>query len=112
MKHDQQPFSIDFTPLVDQVVARLQPLLKNDDAPLEKKRAFRIPEVAELLSVSTREVERLVADGEIYSIRVGRVRLIPASAIDRFVEQKGHDGAGSDPTAGDNSSGTTERATG
>jgi excisionase family DNA binding protein len=90
MKHQPAPqlsLAIDLGPLVDQVVARLRPVV-NGDPPAPPKRAFRIPEVAELLSLSAREVERLVAGGEIDSIRVGRVRLIPVSAIDRFIEHK------------------------
>jgi excisionase family DNA binding protein len=80
--------------VVDQVVARLKPMLEsggNGHLPPPAKRAFRIPEVAELLSLSVREVERLVADGEIYSIRVGRVRLVPSSAIDQFLERRSTD---------------------
>ena len=83
--------AIDLEPLVTQVVARLLPVLGEHIDERPHKRAFRIPEVAELLSLSVREVERLVADGEIDSIRVGRVRLIASSAIDAFLTQKHED---------------------
>lgn len=79
--------AIDLEPLVDQLVARLRPML-NGHEPKPPKRAFRIPEVAELLSLSASEIEILVAQGEIYSIKVGRARLIPGSAIDQFITRK------------------------
>lgn len=79
--------SIDLEPLVERVVARLQQVA-NLEAPPPPKRAFRIPEVAELLSLSVREVEALVAEDAIRSIKVGRVRLIPAAAIDEFIAHK------------------------
>lgn len=79
--------AIDLEPLVDQVVARLQPLLGDQRAGL-RKRAFRTPEVAEMLSISDSEVRELVAAGEIDSIKVGRVRLVPLSAIDDFLKRK------------------------
>jgi excisionase family DNA binding protein len=85
---DESPrLAIDLEPLVAQIVARLRPML-NGEAPVPAKRAFRIPEVAELLSLSVSEIEILVAQGEIESIKVGRARLIPASAIDRFIDGK------------------------
>jgi excisionase family DNA binding protein len=90
MKHQPAPqlsLAIDLGPLVDQVVARLRPVV-NGDPPAPPKRAFRTPEVAELLSISDSEVRELVARGEIHSIKVGRVRLVPSSAIDRFIEEK------------------------
>jgi excisionase family DNA binding protein len=87
----QQPsglsVAIDLEPLVDQVVARLRPLLADGEA-RPAKRAFRIPEAAELLSISEREVERLVATGELDSITVGRIRLIPLTSIDTWIEAK------------------------
>ena len=50
--------------------------------------AYRTPEAAELLSVSDSEVRALIAAGELDSIRVGRVRLVPASALEAFLERK------------------------
>jgi excisionase family DNA binding protein len=78
--------AIDLEPLVDQVVARLRPMLDGETRPA--KRAYRTPEVAELLSLSDSEVRELVASGELESIKVGRIRLVPLSAIDRFIERK------------------------
>jgi excisionase family DNA binding protein len=80
--------AIDFEPLVDQVVARLRPLLNADGEARPPKRAFRTPEVARLLSISDSEVRELVALGELESITIGRIRLVPLSAIDEFLERK------------------------
>jgi excisionase family DNA binding protein len=79
--------AIDLEPLVDQVVTRLRPLLADGEA-RPSKRAFRTPEVAELLSISDSEVRELVARGELDSITIGRIRLVPLSAIDEFLARK------------------------
>lgn len=79
---------LDLEPLVDQVVARLRALpVQNGESRLPK-RAYRTPEAAEILSLSDSEVRALVAAGELDSIKVGRVRLVPASAIEAFIERK------------------------
>jgi len=78
--------AIDLEPLAEQIVARLQPLLAGSGMP--QKRAFRTSEVAELLSISEREVRELVMSGELDSIRLGRIRLVPLSAVDAFLERK------------------------
>jgi|SRR5215471_6726355 len=83
--------AIDLEPLVDQVVARLRPLLADRDGK-PPKRAFRTAEVAEILSISEREVRELVMSGELDSIRLGRIRLVPLSAVDAFIERKLADG--------------------
>lgn len=41
-----------------------------------------------LLSISERETERLIATSELASITVGRIRLVPLSAIDEFIKRK------------------------
>lgn len=80
---------IDLEPLVDQVVARLRTLPAADgDARLLSKRAYRTPEAAEILSLSDSTVRELVAAGELDSIKVGAVRLVPASAIEAFIARK------------------------
>lgn len=79
--------AIDLEPLVDQVVARLRPLLTNSET-RPAKRAFRTPEVAQLLSISDSEVRELVSRGELDSITIGRIRLVPLSAIDEFLQRK------------------------
>jgi excisionase family DNA binding protein len=83
----QYNLAIDLEPLIERIVARLQQVA-SIEVPPPPKRAFRIPEVAELLSLSVREIERLVADGDLESIKVGRTRLITPQAIDDFITHK------------------------
>jgi len=73
--------------IADRLIIRLKSVLARPE-PGEPKRAFRTAEVAELLSISDSEVRELVSHGEIDSIKIGRVRLVPASAIDAFITRK------------------------
>lgn len=41
-----------------------------------------------MLSMSDSEVRELIARGELESIHVGRIHLVPLSAIDAFLERK------------------------
>ncbi|HEY1292361.1 MAG TPA: helix-turn-helix domain-containing protein [Chloroflexota bacterium] len=47
--------------------------------------AYRVEEAAQALGLSVSEVRRRVAAGELASRRVGRVPLIPRSAIEQFL---------------------------
>ena len=52
------------------------------------KRLYRVPEVAEMLSVSAKLVWKLIADGrQIPVVRIGRSVRIPAEAIDDLIER-------------------------
>lgn len=42
------------------------------------------PEAAQALSISLREIDRLIAAGKVYSRRIGRRRLVPLEALRRF----------------------------
>lgn len=44
-----------------------------------------VQEVADMLRVGKRTVERFIALGEIGSVKVGRRRLVPAPELDRYV---------------------------
>lgn len=48
---------------------------------------YDIPEAAEQLSVSGRVVERLIKDGEIDSVKLGRRRLVPHDAILDYIKR-------------------------
>jgi excisionase family DNA binding protein len=37
--------------------------------------------VAEILGISLRQVRRLIANGDLHSVRVGAVRLVPVPAV-------------------------------
>lgn len=87
---------MDLEPLAEAIVARLRPMLEAGEAKALRKRAFRTPEVAEVLSISDSEVRLLIAAGELDSIRVGRVRLVPSAAIDAYIERKLGESRGGD----------------
>jgi excisionase family DNA binding protein len=48
---------------------------------------YAIPDAAEQLSVSARVLERLIADGEVATVKIGRRRLVPADALTDYVER-------------------------
>ena len=54
---------------------------------MTEKLLYAIPQAAEQLSVSTRVLERLIADGEVDTVKIGRRRLVPAEALERYVEK-------------------------
>jgi excisionase family DNA binding protein len=45
-----------------------------------------VPQAAEVLGVSSRQVERLVASGELASVKVGAARRIRRADLDRYVD--------------------------
>jgi len=49
---------------------------------------FSIPEVAERLRISSRAVARLVAAGQLPSVRIGRRRLIAEADLSDFIESR------------------------
>ena len=51
------------------------------------KLLYAIPEAAEKLSISTRVLERLIADGEVETTKIGRRRLVPAEALADYVKR-------------------------
>jgi excisionase family DNA binding protein len=46
-----------------------------------------IADAASVLSVSRRQVYRLIGEGRLLSVRVGRRRLIPFAALEEFVQR-------------------------
>jgi excisionase family DNA binding protein len=46
-----------------------------------------IDEVAELLRLGKRTVERYVGEGEIASVKIGRRRLVERAELERFLRQ-------------------------
>lgn len=53
---------------------------------------YTIAEVADLLSVSRDQVERLLRNGELRARRVGARRRIPASEVSRYLDANDPDG--------------------
>jgi excisionase family DNA binding protein len=54
-----------------------------------------IDEAASMLRVGRTTIFRLVAEGELMSIKVGRRRLVPTASLDDFVERATGRGNGS-----------------
>lgn len=50
-------------------------------------RLHKIPAVMERLQIGRSKVFELLASGELRSVRIGRTRLIPESAIAEFIER-------------------------
>ena len=49
---------------------------------------YSIPDAADQLSISTRVLERLIGDGEVETVKIGRRRLVPAEALAAYVEEQ------------------------
>lgn len=48
---------------------------------------YAIPDAANQLSVSARVLERLIADGEVSTVKIGRRRLVPAEALADYIKR-------------------------
>lgn len=57
----------------------------DDRATTDSKLLLTIPEVAQRLSLGRSFVYQLVMRGEIRSIKVGRARRVPVTALDQFI---------------------------
>ncbi|MEU7912096.1 MULTISPECIES: helix-turn-helix domain-containing protein [Microbispora] len=53
--------------------------------PSADRRLYRIPDAMRLLSLSRSVIYELIRSGRLRSVRQGRTRLIPASAIDDYI---------------------------
>ena len=53
-----------------------------------EKRVFTVDEVAEQLGCHALTVRRAIARGEMPAVRVGRKVVIPAKALDEFLETR------------------------
>jgi excisionase family DNA binding protein len=54
---------------------------------LSSKVLFSLTEVSTLVGLSLRTIAKLVASGDLRSIRVGRRRLVPQSELERFAKR-------------------------
>lgn len=61
--------------------------MKTAASPDLRRKLWSKPDAAHLLSVSERVIDRLVKDGDLDSVLLGRRRLIPDAAIDEYVER-------------------------
>lgn len=46
-----------------------------------------IPEAADELSVSKRVMERLIGEGHVETVKIGRRRLVPHDALQAYIEK-------------------------
>ena len=53
---------------------------------MNPRKLHAIPEAAEQLSISTRVLDRLIADGKIETVKIGRRRLVPDDALDAYIQ--------------------------
>jgi excisionase family DNA binding protein len=58
---------------------------------VDAKRLLTIKEASDRLGLSRSTVYPLVMTGQVQSVKIGRARRIPVSAIDEFVERKVRD---------------------
>ena len=54
----------------------------------DERRVFSVVETAAVLGISRSKLYEFIAAGEIRSIRIGRLRKIPVSAIDEFLASR------------------------
>ncbi|CAL9396531.1 hypothetical protein SUDANB121_01376 [Nocardiopsis dassonvillei] len=52
---------------------------------MEHKVAYSIQETARALSLGTTTVKKLIATGQLPSVRIGRRRLVPRSALETYI---------------------------
>jgi excisionase family DNA binding protein len=69
-------------------------MTQDPGSPLDCRKAVRPSELARMLGISRALGYRLVAEGTIRSVRVGRAVLVPVSEIDKFLEARNRSEAG------------------
>ncbi|HEU4423685.1 MAG TPA: helix-turn-helix domain-containing protein [Pilimelia sp.] len=53
---------------------------------LETAAMYGVPEAAERMRIGERTLRRMIADGEIDTVRIGRRRLIPREVVDAYAK--------------------------
>jgi excisionase family DNA binding protein len=57
----------------------------SDGLPVTGRQLYRVPEAMEILSMSRSVIYELIRSGRLRTVKEGRARLIPASAIADYV---------------------------
>jgi excisionase family DNA binding protein len=70
--------------IASRVAVRVEQLLEQRQSPPD---AYRLPEAAKAIGLSTRELRRRIASGELASRRVGKVLLVPREAVTDFLSR-------------------------
>jgi excisionase family DNA binding protein len=60
---------------------------QTDNTTPPDRRLLTMPQAAELLQVGRCKMQELVLSGQIRSLKIGRLRRIPAEAIDEYIAQ-------------------------
>lgn len=50
------------------------------------RKLYSKTEAAEQLSISERVLDRLIVDGKLETVKIGRRRLVPDDALDNYIE--------------------------
>jgi len=50
--------------------------------------AYRVPEAAQHIGLSERAAWRLIQSGQLTAVRAGRATLVPASALERWLDEQ------------------------
>lgn len=48
---------------------------------------YSVPDAADQLSISARVLERLIADGDVATVKIGRRRLVPHDALVDYLDR-------------------------
>lgn len=54
---------------------------------MSARKLYSVPEAAEQLSISERVLSRLIADGMVETVKIGRRRLVPDEALSDYIER-------------------------
>jgi excisionase family DNA binding protein len=57
------------------------------ESPLDRRPQYTTEELGELLRLTDRAVRRLIDEGKIHAVRVGRYYRIPAGEVDRVLRE-------------------------
>jgi excisionase family DNA binding protein len=66
--------------------ARTDIFNKNEVA-IEDRLLYRVPEVALILNISRSKVYELFSSGDLESVKIDRIRLVPSSDLRAYVDQ-------------------------
>ena len=54
---------------------------------MEDRLLYRVPEVAVILNISRSKVYELLGSGDLESVKIDRIRLVPCSDLHAYVDQ-------------------------
>lgn len=61
--------------------------MKMHAGPQESPQLLTVRQVGERLAIGRTMVHRMIADGTLASVKIGAARRIPASEVERFIEE-------------------------